>query len=48
MIADHIPLINLVLNTLVIPALLAVGRLLWRTERRLLRIELRLGIVDTI
>lgn len=34
----------MVLNSLVVPCLAAVARLLWRTEKRLLRIELRLGI----
>lgn len=33
-------------NVLVIPALVAAGRWLWRVERRLIKIETKMGIED--
>lgn len=44
MTAEQIALAALVLNTLVVPCTLALARLLWRLERRIFRVELKLGI----
>lgn len=46
MTIEQMQLVILVIDCLLVPAMVAVARLLWRTERRLLKIELRLGIVE--
>ncbi len=46
MTIEQMTLASLLLNTLVVPVLIGVARWLWRTERRLLRIEMRLGLAE--
>lgn len=46
MSTEQIALAALVLNAGVIPFSAFVARLLWRMDRRIYRLELKLGIID--
>lgn len=43
---DVVQIALLGVNTLLVPAVLSVGRYLWRVERRLLKIEMKMGVKD--